>query len=324
MTDTITTGDKILMGAGIQTSEGVAASSIIYSSTMPPSLNGRIEKQQVPANGHIADAKSVKNTKKYSEPSVSGPINNEFIGLLLKAAMGTHSPDTDTPEAGVTTHTFSVKNDNSHPKLTLDFDEGELKGRRILDAMLSRLQITVRNGEVAAFEADFFGGFPADETLSPAVPDEITYDPSHVTVKIVANEAALAAASGSCVEELTLTFEKNLGQHYCLGSLVPDKIYNTDMVVTGNLTTLYENQNYRDVWDGATFKAIGIYLENTDESIGNSTNPALSIVLPKVAYEEWTIDSPESDLVRQTIAFKAYLNGSDFVKAELVNETASY
>lgn len=312
------------MGAGIQSSDGVAASTILYSTTNPPQMNARIDKQDVPASGHIADAKNVKNTKKYSEPSVSGAVNNEFFGLLLKAALGTLTTTADTPETDVHSHAALVANTNAHPKLTLVFDEGALAGRQIVDAMISRLQFTVKNGEVASFEADFMGGFPTDVSLSPVVPDEINYDPSHVTVKVEANEGALAGGTGKCVEEVTLTIEKNIGSKYCLGSITPDKLFNTEMVITGSMISTYEDQTYRDVWKDSSFKAIGIYLVNDDELIGAATDPSLEFIIPKAAYKEWTMDAPTDDLVRQTIAFKAYLSGSDFIKANIVNTTETY
>ncbi len=320
----ITIGSRIAVGAGIQTEDGVPAPKVIFSSTNPPSINAKIDKQDIPASGHIADAKSAKNIRKFSEPQISGSVNNEFIGVLLKATLGECTSTRLDSESDVYQHSFSVANNNCHPKLTLDFDEGGLVERQILNAMISRLQITVRNGEVASFEADFFGGFPKNISVEPVIPDEDQYDPKDISVKIEDDPRELESQKGKCVEEMTITIEKNLGQHYCLGSIDPDKSFNTQFIVTGSLTTIYEGEEYRNVWEHSEYKSIGLHFEDKLKTIGAGSHPSLFIDIPRANYTEFTTDTPESDLVRQTLVFKGYLGQQGIISAKLVNTTESY
>ena len=69
-----------------------------------------------------------------------------------------------------------------------------------------------------------------------------------------------------------------------------------------------------------------ITLENTDITIGATTNPKLEIDLARVSFSEVTQPFSNDDLIVQTVSFKAHYSISDakMLEVKLINETTSY
>lgn len=278
--------------------------------------------------GIIEDAIGADVSKEFVEGDVSAPVTDKAIGLLLLNALGTVATQANTPETGVHTHGFSVLQTAQHPSLSLYIDD-PASGQDYTHAncMLSSIELNAETGAYASVTASFKGKKGATATLTPAVTTENVFRPQDITLKQASSLAGLAGASALSVRKVSLKIEKNLEDDDTLGSTTPADFYNKQMVVTGSLEAVYQNESdYKQYALAGTARAIRLSLINTSVTIGASTNPKVQIDLAKCVFEEIAINRGKDDIVTQTLSFKAFYSTTDAssVTASVVNTHASY
>jgi len=149
-------------------------------------------------------------------------------------------------------------------------------------------------------------GLPSSFTLSPA--------------------AGLDAAPAIQAKSATIDFEKNLESDDIIGQLAPNDFNNKEFRITGTIELLYDDTTFKALALAGTTRAMRITIKNDDVIIGAAANPELTIDFAKVILTEWTRDSGQNDLIRQTLTFTAYYSQTDakMVTAKLTNTQASY
>ena len=324
-------GDQFSAGIGIQANRGTAAANLYYGAADSLDLNHSIDFKDIKTGqNNIVDAKSHKKTKEYTDPAMAGPVFDVLIGHILHASMGNVNTTADSPEAGVHSHDFSVLNGNDHPLSTLVRKDG-ISTRQVIDAIVTKFQLDIANENEATYQAEFRGKSPSDVTVTEAVTDEVDFGPDEAQIFIEDDEAALNTAEAShdagtpstkCLENFSLVLEKPALESYCIGNLDPNELNNGKVSVTGSFTVKYTGTEFDTPFENGSYKAIRVRLKSL-EGIGTSSNPTLTITLPKIGFKEVPRSNNENDFVRQTIAFKAFYDGTKVMGATLVNETAA-
>ena len=278
--------------------------------------------------GVIEDAIDANITEKFVEGTLEGMIRAESFGLLLLNALGVDTPSADDPEAGVHTHVFSVGQTAQHPSLTLGVKEPNSEKRYAL-AMLTSLDIAVALNEYAKFTANFRAKVGVDDSLTPVyveADERKIFLPQHGEFKTAVDLTGLSGASAVEIKGFTLSINKNVEDDQVVGSLDPTDILNTQFEIEGTVELMYEDSTFVDFLLADTARALRLTLENTDITIGSSTNPKLEIDLAKVKFSEVTKPFTNDDLITQTLSFKGLYDISDakMVEVTLINETPSY
>ena len=162
----------------------------------------------------------------------------------------------------------------------------------------------------------------------PPLASSFKFTKKHLSFKIAANIASIAAASAISLKSLSLTFSKGVILDDVLGTAEPEDILNTLLGIEGTFVLNYEDETYKNYVKNGTNRAMEIKWTNGDETIGASTRPSLTMQFPKVDFHDWEPNYALEEIVSQTVSFTAsrdVANGLDIIsKCELVNDTASY
>jgi len=316
---------------------GIAKESVRGTPVVPtffiPQVNLTLDEKvemaiQDASVGRIEDAEDANVVKKFSEGSLEGRISVESFGLLLLNAIGADTPSINTPETGVTTHAFSVKQDAQHPSLTFSVSEPN-SAKSFPLGMITSLELVAAINEYAAFTAEIRAKKGESASLTPVFVDadeKKIFVPQNGTFKTAANLAGLAAAPEIKIQNFTITIDKNVEDDTVIGNVDPNDILNKQFSIEGTIELLYRDTVFIDDLLADTAKAIRITLENTAVTIGATTNPKLEIDLARVKFSEVSRPLPNDDLIVQTVSFKAFFSLADskMLDVTLINETASY
>ncbi|KKM92197.1 hypothetical protein LCGC14_1220850 [marine sediment metagenome] len=278
--------------------------------------------------GVIEDAIDANVTEKFVEGTLEGMIRAESFGLLLLNALGVDTPSADTPEAGVHTHAFTVGQTAQHPSLTLSVKDPDTSLRFAL-GMITSLDIEVALNEYAKFTAGLRAQAGAVSALTPVyveADERKIFLPQHGTFKTASDLSGLTAAPEIEIKGFTLSINKNVEDDQVVGSLAPIDILNKQFTIEGTVELMFESTTFVDDMLADTAKAMRLTLENTDITIGATTNPKLEIDLARVKFSEVTKPFTNNDLVIQTVSFKAFFDLTDatMINVALINETTSY
>lgn len=323
---TVEIGRKMMVGIGKETTYGTKASSITWLPVEEYDLGKKIEYVKNESSiGRIENQIDSDVSKKWAEPSLKGIVFDKSIGLALLGALGVVSTSADTPEVGVNTHAFTVKNDNDPISFTLVFKD-DISTQMITGAIVNNFELDASIGEYVKSNISFIGKFPASTTDTPSYTDENEFLTNHLTVKFADTQSGLDAASAITVESAKITINKNAEAYHAVGSADLNKAINKNLECNGDFTMLYEDATYDNLWSAGTKKAIRFELTNSDVTIGSSSNPKLTIDFNQCNFEEWNRENGLSDIIKQTLGFVAeYKTGdSKMIGATLINTETSY
>lgn len=321
-------GRLVNLGVGRETTRGAGASPTYNVPRTSFSYDDRIvQARSVGALGKIVDSEEAFVTTKYGQGDLEGEIRMDSFGLFLYAMLGSLS--TSGPTDSAYTHAFSIDQSNQHQSLSFVVNDSNTTELYKL-IMLDSLEITSELDQVVMYSASFMGKQSVATGLTvPAVTAESKFTKKHLSFKIASNLAGLSGATAISVKSLTLTINKNVELDDVLGTAEPEDILNRQLSVEGQITLNYEDETYKNYMKNGTNRAVEIKFTNTDDTIsGGSTNPSLTIQMPKVDFFDWEPDYSLDNIVTQTISFKASrdVSGANDVisTCSLVNGVASY
>lgn len=320
-------GRLIELGVGRETTRGTGVAPTYLVPQTSFSFDDKVTKAREESGiGRIEDSDAAFVTTKYGEGELESEIRSSSFGLFLYAMLGSLS--TSGPSDSAYTHSFSVQNGNQHQSLTFLVEDPNTTEMYKL-VMLNELEIMAELDEIVKFTASFMGKQGTGSTQSaPAITSESKFTKKHLAVKIAANLAGIAAASTISVKSLRLTITKNVVLDDVLGTAEPEDILNQQLQVEGEITLNYTDETYKNYMKNGTMRAMEIKWVNTDDTIGVSTNPSLTIQLPNVDFFDWEPNYALDEIVGQTITFKGNydISGGNAVisTCQLVNTVASY
>jgi hypothetical protein len=315
----------------------VTRGTLVAATQWAPKANFTVEDKVVKAKfggsyGNILGGDDALVTERFAQGELEFELQDNLIAMALYATLGGLSSASFN---SVYKHSLSIANSVQHQSLSLYMndpigaDESPVtKSVAYARAMIDTLEISSRQNQMVMAKAGFVAMVHKDWTrLTPSNAVQNKFTSKHVTIKVAANEAGLAAASKINVQELTLTIKKNLVRENSLGTVQPVDILNRRIEISGKLKLTYEDRTYRDYMLNGTKKALRIAIVNGDSTIG-TTNPQVQIDLPIVHFDQWEPAVAQEDLATQEITFEALYDvaNNQLIGANtfVVNSTSSY
>ena len=321
-------GRLVKLGVAKESARGGGASPVYHVPKTSFSFDDKIvQARSVGSLGKISDSEEAFVTTNYGQGDMEAEIRMDSFGLFLYAMLG--SVSTAGPSDEAYTHSFTVNQGNQHQSLSFVVED-ENTAELFKLVMLDSLELTAELDEVVRFTASFMGKQAVDTGLTvPAVTSESKFTKRHVSLKVASDIASLSGASAISLKSLTLNIQKNVSLDDVLGTAEPEDILNRQLAVEGEITLNYEDETWKNYMKNGTNRAVEIAFTNTDDTIGSgSTNPSLTIQLPKVDFFDWEPDYSLDEIVTQTMSFKAsrdVANAQDIIYlCRLINGVVSY
>lgn len=320
-------GRRAQLGIGRETTRGAGVAPTYQVPFTALSFDDKIvQARSVGSLGRLEDSEEAFVTTQYSEGDLEGEIRDQSFGLLLYAMLGSLS--TAGPSDSAYTHSFSVNTSNQHQSLSFLVVEPNTTELYKL-VMLNSLEIIMELDQVVRYNASFMSKKGNSSGLSMAsLAAENKFTKKHLAFKVASNLAGLSGASALSVKALSLTISKNTFLDDVLGTAEPEDILNRQLAVEGEITLNYEDETWKNYMKDGTNRAVEIKLVNTDATIGSSTNPSLTIQMPKVDFFNWEPDYSLEEIATQKISFKGSydVSGGNAIisTCDLVNTVSSY
>lgn len=254
--------------------------------------------------GRIEDSDSNYVTNRYGEGEIEFDLNDYQVGLFLTSLLGAAPTTTGGPTY---THTFAFTNSNTHKSLSIayqDPDSTKIYPYCVIDS----LNIEVEPDGIAKATVGFKGRVGRDwATLTPSyttLGNKFLHQ--HLSFKLAANTASLAAASNISLKKLSLKMTANTDFDNVTGTSEPEAVLNHQFSVEGEITLNKESNTYRNYMLDGTYRAMEI-------TLNRASNSSMTFQFPRVDFTEWEQDRALNDIVSQTIQFKANYDAANFV-----------
>ena len=277
--------------------------------------------------GNIGDGNQELVALKWAEGNVDFDLMDNSFGLILLALLGTVSSSTT---GGVTTHTFTLQNDNQHDSLTFWVEDvSESIDIFFPLVMINSFSLSAVPEDVVKCSVGFMGKSSSDTSaLSATYTAENKFVGRHVSVKIADLTSGLTAASVLDVKELTLEVNKNVMRDHALSTVQAVDLLNQKIEITGTIMLDLEAETYKDYMMDGSYKALRIDIQNSGVTLADGTShPQFIIDLSRVAFDSWEPTRENDAIATQTINFRALydLTNADTINScKLVNQHASY
>lgn len=274
--------------------------------------------------GVLTDSRNSFIAKKRAEWEFSGHIEANGIWYLLYSLLGTVSSAVDTTWAYK--HSFDLLESNQSPSLTIGEEDPVIWDIAFALAMIESLTISAEEWQIATFTVTWKSKPSASASLTSTFTVDNKLLARHSIFKTASNLAWLSWASAVCLKSFEITFTKNLEDDYCMGSQTPQDFINKQFTIEWSFTALFDATTFRVMQLAGTKQAISFELKDTTTTIGLSSNPRLTILLPLVSFEEFSRSMGNDEVVTQTISFKWLhsIADAESVEMELVNTKATY
>lgn len=320
-------GRLVDVGIGRETQRGAGAEPVIHLPLTSLSFDDKVTKARSSGSlSKIEDSEEAFVTTQYAQGDMEGEIRGASFGYLLYAMLGSYGVEGPTDDAY--THTFTLSHSNQHQSLAMVVHEPNSTELYKL-VMLETLEIMAELDEIVKYSASFISKKAVSTGLS--VPDAIVepkFTKKHLQFRVADDIAGLTSATPISLKSLSVSIQKNTVIDDVLGTAEPEDILNHQLSIEGEITLNYEDETWKNYMKNNTNKAVEIRFVNTDETIGVSTNPTLTLRFPKVDFFDWEPDYSLDEIVTQTISFKAsrdVANNADAISScILINEVPTY
>lgn len=318
-------GRQVNVGIGKEITRGTAVTPTFWLKYSTADYDDKIEMAQTEQSlGVIEDTDEGVIVQKFSEGKVEGNVFDKSIGLILMSVFG--GLTSAVKETTAYNHTITVAQTATHQALTIDIKNGSNEQLAFTNCMIKSFELKYDPLDFVKYSAEFKGKKGVTSTTTPSYSAENYFIGKHGIFKIATDLSGLTGASAIVVKALTLKIEKVLISDDVIGSLDPADIYNGGIAVSGNVELIYNDTTYKALALAGTQKAMRIDIQNTDQTIGSSSNPGLQIDLAKAKFTEYSLKRDLKGIITQSLDFKAFysLTDSKMITALLTNNTVSY
>ena len=231
-----------------------------------------------------------------------------------------------TSTAGVTAtaaakgHFFERANTNAHQSFTL-YDDDPVAAVKSTYSMINTFELSAEVGDYVKFTAEFRGQkMEAGGSLSPAYSDENPFLASMANVYFATNEAALNAATASCMQNFKLNINKNLTDIQCFGSQDIDSLHNQQFTTEWDFEALYTDEVLRDYVIDSDKKACRFEIINDEATalVALQIFPSILCDFSKVWFKEWTKTDSNNDIVKQTLWYSGQYDNATSMQVEIL------
>lgn len=228
----------------------------------------------------------------YNSP-IKALVDRIHFPKFVYSILGAQETTDDDPESGVNSHEFTRADTNLLPTITLTTDDP-------VDGEIAYAGYVPSKLEMSYVKDDFLQYSVEGNGLSKSDPGSLTpgyaasnseYVPWMCTIKKASNIAGLAAADAQEVGEFTLTIERPNTPYHGVGggNKEATEIISQKMKVSGSITKLFEDTTYKTHAETDNdYFALQVILTDTENTIGSSTNPSITITLPRVSARNWS------------------------------------
>lgn len=209
----------------------------------------------------------------------------------------------ETPSA-LRYHLFR-RNNSNQPITYSIYGNDPVSADKALYCALDTLSLEVVAGKFAKYDVKFMGKKLASAASTPAYTANNFFLAKYATFKNATAFTGLDAAAAVSVERVKLDFKKNLMDFQAWGTTDVTEYHNQQFSVQGDITLLYDATTFRDYAINTTAQAMRLTIANTDVTIGSASNPTLSFDLPVVNFTEFSRNTDNKSIVKQTLKFTA-------------------
>lgn len=317
-------GRRVNVGIGKETSRGVGVAAQYAIPKTNITVDDKADKARSgEALGNISGMGNQSIvTARFAEGALEGEVNVNSFGLLMLALFGAETVST---VLAAQKHTYTLSNTNQHQSLSIHVDDpiGDMLFKL---SMIDSLELTITKDDIVKFNTAFKCKKGTDDSYSASFATDYKFVGRDLVFKVAANTGALAAATAVSLKELKITISKNTDFDFILGTLEPEDILNKNITIQGSLTLNYEDRTWRDYMLNGDYKAVGIQLLNSRQTIGTN-NPTFYLELPIVDFSEWESQRGNDEIAGQTLNFNALFditNNKLISDAYIVNNVAAY
>ena len=272
--------------------------------------------------GVIEDSFDGHFVKQYAEGNFECNVYANVIWYILLNVFGSVSTSSS---GGAYEHSFSVWETNQHTSLTIGIAD-DTQDKQFPLAMVNSLELTWEFWDFLKATAWFKSKKGSNATLTPSYSEDYAMLAKHVQVFLADDLDWLDSATAINATSISLTINKNLEDVDVLGTTEPNDFCNTFFSVEGSLEILWDDATYKSLYMDWAKKAMRIKIIDSNDTIGTSSNPTLTIDLASVIMTEFAKTQDNNALVRQSIDFKALysMTDSSMITAKLLNTQSSY
>lgn len=319
-------GKQIEVGVAVEETRGTPQSSAEkWLKKVTATIVERAEKAvDDSTRNRLEDSLGARLVRKWAEGDLEGVLHADGIGYLLYNLYGAVS--SSLVSGSTYDHTFSVDNDISNASLTLIAKDGANSQDAFTNVMLGSLEIKAVQNDYVRFTASFMGGEASTNSDTPSyATTEYDFVGRDIEIKFADTEGGLAGATPTKVKEATIKWDTGLIADHVLGDYYPDDIYNGNHALEVELTPNYNDDTFKDLYTGDTYKYAQIKIEGSQD-MGGGTYPTLTLVLNRAQIMDWNREGGNDEVITQPITVKAFFNEVDNEMSSLVlrNVTQEY
>lgn len=274
--------------------------------------------------GKLEDATNIRTVRKWNEGDVEGIVHADVLGYYLYNIYG--SVASSTVSGDVSEHVFTMDQTIKHPSLTLFVKDADVRQEKLAGGMITTLELTANTDNFVRYTANFLAmEGEADTSTIPSLETEYDFVGRDITVKMASTEGGLATADALELKDLSLTLNTNAEADFVFGNYSPNNIYNKQFSIEGSFTRNFVDETFKDLYESDDFEYMEITITG-EADIGGGNNPSITILLNKVAVQDWSRTSAGDDLSTEDVSFKAFYHETDEQASQvtLVNLTDSY
>ena len=321
-------GRQVQLGVSKETSRGTAPASVSYylawaDGTPEEKYDNVID---IETRGVIEDSANVNRVKNWMEAALKIPVLDKSFPLFLYSLLGT---DTPASHGAAYDHVFTIAQSVQHQSLALYIhDPLAAVDYSHANCIVKKLDLELALKKYIDATITIVGQKGVSiSTLTPSQAEENRFLPQHVTFKVAATQATLAAASAYAVKSLKLTIDQNVDDDDVLGLTYPRDFLNKEVKIEGTLEAIFSSEaDFKTAALANTLKALRIDATNTDVDLGGGVHPEIQIDLNQVFFTEYSLPRKLKDLVYQTVKFKATYKPADgkMITITATNAVATY
>lgn len=243
-------------------------------------------------------------------------VKAKSFGWLLLLALWTASAPV-LIETNVYKHTFTRKNDNSHPTASF-VKKWPTTEEAVPYAMIDELNLMAEAWNLAKFKLKMKGKQQVAttwNTVSFLSWDEL-FQVYKMEVKMANNTTWFGRATAIPLTNLNLNIKKNLEQIYSVGKIDFGSQNNKNLEITWDMELIYNDDTFKTIFTWSQKKAIQIKLTWSTLVWATKYNEII-ITLNYVNLEEWASNGWNDDILKQTFGFTSLYKIADSKSIEI-------
>ena len=287
----------------------------------------------------LADNQKLDKVSEVVDGSCNMRVHVDTLGYFFKNIFGDVTTTEYEYEDGETTtplevyeHNFTVDETITRPTFSVFYAEGNVEDGVIPGSVVDEITINADADGLVTADISLLGKTTEDKSFSFSYDEEYDFVGRDISIAKADTLAQVDTSNPLDVKEMDITFDTGGVSDFTMdGSYGPADIYQNDQIITGSLVLNYDENEWKDYYDGNDSFAMVIKIESTKniqdvDPEADDYFPTIEIELPKVFVEDWDRDSSNNDVIQQEISFKASFDHDNdtIANGKIINNTENY